>query len=78
MNAADLERVLGEIAHQILDHGVDSLGQWGCTSVTVELCPERARGVIDAGACRIGVCTSEPVNAHEAPSRRGPSVRMAQ
>ena len=60
MNAADLERVLGEIAHQILDHGIDSLGQWGCTQVTVEFCPDRARGVIEAGACRIGVCTTEP------------------
>jgi deoxyribose-phosphate aldolase len=62
MNAVELERVLGEIAHQILDHGIDSLGQWGCTSVTVELCPDRARGAIDAGACRIGVCTSEPAS----------------
>jgi deoxyribose-phosphate aldolase len=62
VNAADLERVLGEIAHQILDHGVESLGQWGCTSVTVELCPDRAQSVIAAGACRIGVCTTEPAS----------------
>lgn len=58
-----LENVVAEITRQLLEGGlcaVGSLGQWGCTTVQVELCPDRARQMIDAGACRLGVCTSEP------------------
>ncbi len=62
VDADQLEAILAEIARQILDHGlgsVGSLGQWGCTSIQIEFCPDRARQVIDAGACRLGVCTND-------------------
>jgi deoxyribose-phosphate aldolase len=58
-----LESVLSEIARQILEHGLGSVGtfgQWGCTSISVELCPDRVHAVLHAGACRIGVAGSEP------------------
>jgi deoxyribose-phosphate aldolase len=58
LDAETLESVLAEIARQILDHGLGSVGtfgQWGCTSICVELCPERLHEVIHAGACRIAV-----------------------
>lgn len=56
-----LEAVLVEIAHQILEQGLDAAphGAWGCTSICVELCPEHVEGVLSAGACRIGVRTGE-------------------
>lgn len=53
----ELERILTEVARQILDHGVDAVGtfgQWGCGQVCIELCPDSVSRVIDAGACRIG------------------------
>ena len=55
IDAATLERLLEEIARQILEHGPESLSQWGCSSVCVELCPDRVNDVVQAGACRIGV-----------------------
>jgi len=55
IDAATLERLLEEIARQILEHGPESLSQWGCSSVCVELCPDRVHEVVQAGACRIGV-----------------------
>jgi deoxyribose-phosphate aldolase len=60
-----LERVLEEIARQILDQGlssVGSMGQWACTSICVELCPERMNEVIQAGACRIAVSRTDPAS----------------
>jgi deoxyribose-phosphate aldolase len=54
-----LESILVEVGHQILDHGLGSvggLGQWGCSTIQVEFCPDRATRVIDAGACRLGIC----------------------
>jgi deoxyribose-phosphate aldolase len=60
-----LERVLEEIARQILDQGlssVGSMGQWACTSICVELCPERMNEVIQAGACRIAVTRADPAS----------------
>jgi deoxyribose-phosphate aldolase len=53
---AELEAILTEIGRQILDQGVEAVSPWGCSSVDVEFCPDRAREVIDAGACRLGVC----------------------
>jgi deoxyribose-phosphate aldolase len=53
IDAAKLEEILSEIARQILEHG---WGNWGCGSVSVELCPERASEMIEAGACRLGAC----------------------
>jgi deoxyribose-phosphate aldolase len=58
IDAAKLEEILAEIARQILEHGMGSLGsfaQWGCSSVSVEICPEHVDGMVSAGACRVGV-----------------------
>lgn len=62
LDAQRLEEILAEIARQILEHGlssVGSFGQWGCTSVCVELCPDRVGEVLTAGACRIGVAAPD-------------------
>ncbi len=59
IDAAKLEEILAEVARQILDEGLGSVGgfgQWGASSISVELCPERAGAMLDAGACRLGVC----------------------
>ena len=56
----ELEDLLAEIGRQILDQGAGSigaLGQWGCSTVTVEVCPDRVHAVLDAGACRFGVAS---------------------
>ena len=53
-----LQKILLEITRQILDHGlgaVGTFGQWGCSTVCVEVCPERVNEMLDAGACRVGV-----------------------
>lgn len=67
-DAERLESVLLEIARQLVDQGLDSIGgvgQWGCSTVCVEVCPERVTEVIDAGACRVGVASREaPSLAH--------------
>ena len=55
IDAATLERILEEIARQILEHGPESLSGWGCSSVCVEVCPEHVDEVVQAGACRVGV-----------------------
>ena len=60
LDAERLEAILAEVARQILDQGlgaVGSLGQWGCSSITLELCPERVEEVVRAGACRVGVAS---------------------
>jgi deoxyribose-phosphate aldolase len=60
IDAQRLEAILGEIARQILDQGlfsVGAIGQWGCTSINVELCADRVQEAIQAGACRIGAVT---------------------
>lgn len=61
MNPERLEEILTEIARQILESGPEGVhyGAWGCTSISVEVCPENVQGVLDAGACRVGVCTPD-------------------
>lgn len=62
LDAQKLELILIEIGRQIVEHGLSSVsgfGQWGCTSVCVELCSERVGEVLSAGACRIGVSSPE-------------------
>jgi deoxyribose-phosphate aldolase len=51
---AELETILTEIGRQILEQGPESIEPWGCANIEVEFCPDRARSVIEAGACRIG------------------------
>lgn len=63
MDEQRLEDVLTEIGRQILEHGfgaIGNAGQWGCTSISIELCEENLQPVLQAGACRIGVATNEP------------------
>lgn len=58
LDAQGLEDVLTEIARQIVEHGLESvgsMGQWGCSTVCVEVCPEGVQEVLQAGACRVGV-----------------------
>jgi deoxyribose-phosphate aldolase len=58
VSPAELERILEEIARQILDHGIDGSlagNPWACGELCVQICPERVSAVIDAGACRVGV-----------------------
>ena len=57
---AELEAILTEIGRQILESGVEAVTPWGCSSIEVEFCPDRARAVIDAGACRLGLCGCAP------------------
>ena len=57
-SAQELEDILTEIARQILDQGlssVDGHGGWGCSTISVEICPDRIHAVMDAGACRVAV-----------------------
>lgn len=66
MNPQELEDILTEIGRQILDQGlssVEGLGGWGCSTLSIEICPDRMSAVMDAGACRVGV-----------PSGQGPSL----
>ena len=54
MNPEELEDILTEIARQILDNGlssVEGLGGWGCSTLSVEICPDRVNAVMNAGAC---------------------------
>jgi deoxyribose-phosphate aldolase len=62
IDAGQLEEILAEIADQILQNGLSAVGgygQWGCSTVCVELCPDRANDVLEAGACRLGVCSQD-------------------
>ena len=56
---ARLENILTEIAHQLIDRGLDTsdLGALGCTSIHVQVCPESVQSVLNAGACRVAVAS---------------------
>ena len=56
IGAAELEAILTEVGRQILEGGPEAIFPHGCTTIAVELCPDRAQQVIDAGACRLGTC----------------------
>jgi deoxyribose-phosphate aldolase len=56
IQAAELEALLVEIGRQILDEGPQVFFPHGCATVEVEFCPDSAREVIGAGACRLGYC----------------------
>ena len=57
MQPADLQRLIDIITEEVLAAQATRAGgqQCGCHSVLVECCPDRLRGVLDAGASRIGV-----------------------
>jgi deoxyribose-phosphate aldolase len=55
-----LEHILTELGRQILEHGVSAANPWGCSTVEVEVCPDSVRQVVEAGACRVGLCCPAP------------------
>jgi len=55
-----LERILTEVGRQILEHGVSAADPWGCSTIQVDVCPESVQRVVDAGACRVGLCCPAP------------------
>ena len=64
IDEAQLESVLTEIAHQILERGPGGgpSGSYSCTAISVQLCPDHVQGVLDAGACRLGVRGGDPAS----------------
>jgi deoxyribose-phosphate aldolase len=59
LGAAELEALLTEVGRQVLERGPEAIFPHGCATVEVELCPDRVREVLDAGACRLGLCGCE-------------------
>lgn len=60
IDPARFEAVLTEVARQLLESGLDSFDPWGCRVIEVQVCAEDVQPVIDAGACRVGLCTQDP------------------
>lgn len=50
-----LEDILVEVGRRLLEEGEGALGPWGCTSLSVEVCPEEVDSIVRAGACRVGI-----------------------
>lgn len=62
LSEAALEEALVEVARQLLQHGdLDAIGtgSWACRTVCVEICPDRIREVLSAGATRVGIASGE-------------------
>jgi deoxyribose-phosphate aldolase len=58
LNPQDLQRLIDIITEEVLSAQASSRGgssRCGCHSVLVDCCPDRLRGVIDAGATRLGL-----------------------
>jgi len=57
MTPSDLSRLVEIIVEEVMaaTGGVASPSQCGCHSVLYECCPDRVRGLIDAGASRLGL-----------------------
>jgi deoxyribose-phosphate aldolase len=56
LNPGDLQRLIEIITEEVLAaHGGAPSGQCACHSVLFDCCPDRLRGVLDAGASRLGV-----------------------
>jgi deoxyribose-phosphate aldolase len=51
----ELQRLIDVIVHELSAAGARSAARCSCHSVLSECCPDRLRGVIDAGATRVGV-----------------------
>ena len=62
MDPQRLEEVLVEVGRRLMVEGEAALGPWGCTTLTVEVCPEEVDSIVRAGACRVGVggCPNPP------------------
>jgi deoxyribose-phosphate aldolase len=58
LSREELQRIVDIIIEEVLAAGVSAAparGRCACHALTLECCPERLKGVIDAGASRIGV-----------------------
>jgi deoxyribose-phosphate aldolase len=51
----DLERLVQIVVEELSEAGAARPVRCGCHSVLDDCCPDRLRGILDAGACRIGV-----------------------
>ena len=59
MQAPEFERAIQIIVEELAAAGHGAAPAWcGCHSVLYECCPDRVRGVLDAGATRIGLHAS--------------------
>lgn len=64
MQWADLQRIIAEEVAAALARG--RLRTCGCHSVLYDCCPDRVRGVLDAGASRLGLYAGDKVPAEVA------------
>ena len=55
MNGVDLQRLIEIIVEEVAAAGVPHAARCGCHSVVEACCPDHLRGVLDAGATRVGV-----------------------
>src|SRR6476660_1243313 len=55
MTRDELQRLIDVIVQELGQVSARSEGRCACHAVTSECCPDRLRGVIDAGASRVGV-----------------------
>jgi deoxyribose-phosphate aldolase len=57
LNPQDLQRLVEIITEEVLAAQASGSGggRCGCHAVLIDCCPDRLRGVLDAGACRIGL-----------------------
>lgn len=59
LTPSDLQRLIEIITEEVIAaHRAASPGQCACHSVVVDCCPDRLRGVLDAGATRLGLHAS--------------------
>lgn len=55
MTKGELQNLIGVIVQEMMAAQQRGAGRCGCHAVAAECCPDRLRGVIDAGASRVGV-----------------------
>lgn len=55
MTKGELQKLIGVIVQELMAAQHREVGRCACHSVASECCPDRLRGVIDAGATRVGV-----------------------
>ena len=59
MQTPEIQRVIQIIVEELAAAGYAAVPTWcGCHSVLYECCPDRVRGILDAGATRIGLHAS--------------------
>ena len=58
LSAEQLEAILLEVGRQLMERGpqaMGEIGQWACTTLNVQVCPDLVSTALQAGACRVGV-----------------------